>query len=767
MAEALLNGVLSVLSKLAEFTVVKAVEKFHSIYKINEEVKKLSKELEYIMTFIKDIDLKYVADKVQMQYVRDAMDIAYDIEDAIDIFLLECPEKSLEECIEKSPGIMDRLKDLAKKTTQFPFLSNFEAEIRRIQKRISEMEDYREKYQINIFGEDVGGEKKRRKSSPEDKLDPIGDPEIVGYAKDRDNIIKRLCDNENQSLDVVSIVGPGGIGKSTLAQKVCNSNDVIENFGKPIWITISQKYNLLDILRKIAQNLNIESTSLNSNELANQIWLSLKKRTYLIVFDDVWTEELWYEIVKVLPDTGNGSRILMTTRSTNVAQRANTTYDPYELQGLDIEQSVKLFLKKAVPKKHQRPDSLFVDLHDIVKKFVAKCMDTKIEAKPLIRLWVAEGLIPHEERRSLEETAECFLEDLVQRSMIQVLERYPDGSIKSCWVHDVLRDLAIQKAKEINFLTVCSRPNDWESCRKSFKESPHLKYLRINTDCIWKKEREFGEWVSGMKYLETLDLRSSLHGPPALADLINLQTLRDVTYNESWEPSVLPNIPKVRQLGIHIDRKTEREAAVMTLFGKLKHVVYLKIQGDVIDLQTIGRGGFPFYKNLKSLVLIYDQYGHADTDYTLNLDYGMLPPHLTELQFRGYQFGSDPMPVLEKLGSLNTLWIGETSEEKNLLMISCSDREFKQLEVLVLENFKMLKEWKIETGAMPMLKQLRVSSCPLLNVPSKLIHLDSLECLDWKTHHETNADAINNIFIQRPHMLRLTIIEDSMFFPCI
>ena len=47
--------------------------------------------------------------------------------------------------------------------------------------------------------------------------------------------------------------------------------------------------------------------------------------------------------------------------------------------------------------------------------FAAFPEDYEIKAEELIRMWVAEGFIPQEDKRTLEETAESFLEDLVQR----------------------------------------------------------------------------------------------------------------------------------------------------------------------------------------------------------------------------------------------------------------------------------------------------------------------------------------------------------------
>ncbi|KAJ4791498.1 Disease resistance protein RPP8 [Rhynchospora pubera] len=210
MAEVLLTAVVR---KLTEFAVEKTVG-IQSSFKIREEVEKLSRQLKFIQAFIEDADKKHIVDKRQMEWVKNVMDIAYQIEDAIDIFHLECPKKL--------PGITGTLAWLAKRTTQISFLYKFKKEIKAIHDRILEIEEYRQKYAINTLGQDFGGQNTQSHPEPKPKLDPIGDPEIVGFVTDLDNIIKRLCDKENQSLAVVSIVGPGGIGKTTLARKACN-----------------------------------------------------------------------------------------------------------------------------------------------------------------------------------------------------------------------------------------------------------------------------------------------------------------------------------------------------------------------------------------------------------------------------------------------------------------------------------------------------------------------------------------------------------------
>jgi len=56
--------------------------------------------------------------------------------------------------------------------------------------------------------------------------------------------------------------------------------------------------------------------------------------------------------------------------------------------------------------------------------------DCANEASRLINLWVAEGFVPHMENHTMEDTAVHYLEQLAQRSMIQVVKKEWDESFK-------------------------------------------------------------------------------------------------------------------------------------------------------------------------------------------------------------------------------------------------------------------------------------------------------------------------------------------------
>ncbi|ONI29854.1 hypothetical protein PRUPE_1G217800 [Prunus persica] len=83
--------------------------------------------------------------------------------------------------------------------------------------------------------------------------------------------------------------------------------------------------------------------------------------------------------------------------------------------------------------------------------------DFEISVKRLTQLWMAEGLISLVQQRqgsmeTMEEIAFSYLNELVERCMVQIGERGSIRKIKSCQLHDLMRDLCLLKAEEENFL---------------------------------------------------------------------------------------------------------------------------------------------------------------------------------------------------------------------------------------------------------------------------------------------------------------------------
>ncbi|KAK7295510.1 hypothetical protein RJT34_18419 [Clitoria ternatea] len=84
--------------------------------------------------------------------------------------------------------------------------------------------------------------------------------------------------------------------------------------------------------------------------------------------------------------------------------------------------------------------------------------DSEIPKNKLIQLWIAEGVVSSryevERGETMEDVAERYLGNLISRCMVQVGQMGSTGRIKTCRLHDLMRDLCLSKAKEEHFLHI-------------------------------------------------------------------------------------------------------------------------------------------------------------------------------------------------------------------------------------------------------------------------------------------------------------------------
>ncbi|KAM5555479.1 hypothetical protein ABKV19_023417 [Rosa sericea] len=80
--------------------------------------------------------------------------------------------------------------------------------------------------------------------------------------------------------------------------------------------------------------------------------------------------------------------------------------------------------------------------------------DYEIRVKRLTQLWMAEGFISTTSTEMMEDVSYSCLSELVERCMVQVVDIGLSGKIKTCRLHDLMRDLCLLKAEEENFLHV-------------------------------------------------------------------------------------------------------------------------------------------------------------------------------------------------------------------------------------------------------------------------------------------------------------------------
>ncbi|KAH0775242.1 hypothetical protein KY290_012379 [Solanum tuberosum] len=176
---------------------------------------------------------------------------------------------------------------------------------------------------------------------------------MVGRENEFEMMLDQLV-RGGRELEVVSIVGMGGIGKTTLAAKLYSDPCIMSRFDIRAKVTVSQEYCVRNVILGLLSSISDEP----DDQLADRLQKHLKGRRYLVVIDDIWTTEAWDDIKLCFPDCYNGSRILLTTRNVEVAEYASSEGFLNEEEGKSIEEVAETCINELV-------DRSLISIHNL------------------------------------------------------------------------------------------------------------------------------------------------------------------------------------------------------------------------------------------------------------------------------------------------------------------------------------------------------------------------------------------------------------------
>uniref|UniRef100_A0ACD5UHP7 Uncharacterized protein n=1 Tax=Avena sativa TaxID=4498 RepID=A0ACD5UHP7_AVESA len=297
--------------------------------------------------------------------------------------------------------------------------------------------------------------------------------------------------------------------------------------------------------------------------------------------------------------------------------------------------------------------------------------DFSFKRKILIRLWIAEDYVEEKGQGTMEETADDYLTQLVQRSLFQVTLKNEFGRAKWLCIHDLIRDLILQRSTKEGLIVFSKCPPASESGKKirhltlDRYESDHLpvpKMTLIRSFNAFMADMD-SSLLSGFRLLTVLNLWFVQIDklPSSLTNLLNLRYLgiRSTLIEE------LPHeLGKLHQLQT-LDAKwtmVQRLPPSITKLKSLRHLILFRRQS--VDLRYPGPGrAIVLPQGLQNLTCLQTlKYIEADEKMVKSL--GSLK-QLKSLEL----FGMDESILVHLRSSIsNLLRLGIVSRDANVIL---------------------------------------------------------------------------------------------------
>ncbi|XP_037478978.1 disease resistance protein RPM1-like [Triticum dicoccoides] len=784
-----------------------------SLVAVRSGIAAAARDLELLRAFLRFADSRRGADALVSAWVDQIRDVGFELEDAADEYAFLSGGGFVRAC------------------------ANFGAWLalaRRLGKarvRLRDLSDAKERYGIRPASASASS------SAPDGGTGPVVGQklaeaahfvehgEIVGVAAHRRLLMKWLTEDLDSRRSLVAVCGMGGVGKTTLVTSVYKEVAASRYFDCAAWVSVSKNFTTDDLLRKIAKELHRDARAgmpdideMDYRSLVEALRGHLANKRYLLLLDDVWDANAWYEIRNALVDDGTGSRIIITTRSQDVASLAASTRI-IMLEPLCEQEAWSLFCNTTFRKDDNREcphhlehwavkilgrccglplaivsvgnllalkdrtefawknvhDSLdwnessvrgigqvssilnlsIDDLPYHLKRCLLYCSiypeDFLIKRKILIRLWIAEGYIEEKGQGTLEEIADDYLNQLVQRSLLQVTLKNEFGRVKRLCIHDLIRDLILQRSMKEGFIV-------FSKCSPALESSKKIRHLildRCETDHITVPKltsiRSFNAFMA--------DMDSSVLSGFRLLTVLNLWFVQIDKL-----PSSLTNLLNLRYLGI---RSTLIEELPQEL-GKLHHLQTLDTKWSMVQRLP------PSIAKLKSLRhLILYRRRSADFRYPGPGSAIVFPQglqNLTCLQTLKYVEADENM--VKSLGSLKHMKSLELFgvHESILVHLPSSISKMSGLLRLGIVSRDANVSLDLEPFSQPPIKLQRLSLTGMLargKLPSWVGRLDSLVQLRLCSC-ELKGDSIG-LLSSLPRLLHLTLnnaySDKSLTFP--
>ncbi|TYJ12457.1 hypothetical protein E1A91_A11G351900v1 [Gossypium mustelinum] len=480
---------------------------------LRQQLKQWQSILPDIQAVLKDAEEKQIKNEGVKKWLDDLQDLAYDVDDILDEFAYEELRLRLQNTQAQASSSKVRtliptcFTGTSFTLTSFGFKNSIIPKVKDITARLNNLTTRRSNLGLSeILSQAPPSKGNQPRLQPTSVMDEA--VEYVGRHQEKTEMIELLKGDNSNGVSVLSIVGMGGMGKTTLAQLVYNDATINASFDHKAWVCVSDNFDVVNITRTILKSIDPDSRDENDlNLLQVKLKERLSRKRFFLVLDDIWNEN--YNDWTILRSPfGPGTYIIVTTR----LQIVSSIVDPHKdfhLDTLSDDDCSSIFTQHALKarnfdghlqfkeigekivrrcnglplaakaigsllrtvKYHGEWERIYeseiwdlpeeqcgiipalrLSYHHLpshLKRCFAYCSilpkDYEFKEEEMILLWRAEGLLQQKAIPQIKDLGNQYFQDLVSRSFFQISSKDKSRFV----MHDLINDLAQVVAGEI------------------------------------------------------------------------------------------------------------------------------------------------------------------------------------------------------------------------------------------------------------------------------------------------------------------------------